>query len=40
MEGAMDIMNNTNNNKLSYEFPITTILKISNLVDSDAAKHF
>ena len=40
MEGAMDLINNTTNNKLSYDFPITSILKIFNLVDTDSAKHF
>lgn len=35
MEGAMDLINNPTNNKLNYDFPITSILKITNLVEID-----
>lgn len=35
MEGAIELINNPTDHKLNYDFPITTILKISNLVDPD-----
>ena len=35
MEGAMNMINNPVDNKLNYDFSITTIIKISNLVEKD-----
>ena len=35
MEGAMDLVNNPVDKKLNYDFSITPIVKISNLVEKD-----